>query len=48
MAVLLVSLGEEAAADVLRQFSQDVVGEITQAEGEGEAVTAPRFAHRVC
>lgn len=41
MAVLLVSLGEEAAADVLRQFGQDEVGEIAQAEGEGEAVKRP-------
>ena len=34
VAVLLISLGEEAAADVLRQFSQDEVQEIAQAVAE--------------
>ena len=38
VAVLLVSLGKEAAADVLRQFSQEEVGEIAQAIAELKSI----------
>ena len=31
VAVLMISLGEELAADLLRQFSDEDVGHITQA-----------------